>query len=182
MAQPYPTQTHTANLSHLISVEEYLNTTYRPDVDYIDGEIEERNWGEFDHGDVQFGIANLLRNKQQEWNIRVVGETRTQVAPTRFRIPDICVLAAGLPRERIIRTPPLLCVEVLSPRDTLKAVRKRVQDYFDMGVQTVWIFNPETRTAHVCSAITHDRPQDRHPPRPRNKDRAFRRGSLRQAG
>jgi hypothetical protein len=128
MAQPYPTQTHTANLSHLISVEEYLNTTYRPDVDYIDGEIEERNWGEFDHGDVQFGIANLLRNKQQEWNIRVVGETRTQV------------------------------------------------------VQTVWIFNPETRTAHVCSAITHDRPQDRHPPRPRNKDRAFRRGSLRQAG
>jgi Uma2 family endonuclease len=33
-------------------------------------------------------------------------------------------------------------------------MRKRVQDYFDMGVQTVWIFNPETRTAHVCSATT----------------------------
>jgi len=31
-------------------------------------------------------------------------------------------------------------------------MRKRVQDFFDMGVKTVWIFNPETRTAHVCTA------------------------------
>jgi Uma2 family endonuclease len=30
-------------------------------------------------------------------------------------------------------------------------MRKRVQDFFDMGVQAVWIFNPETRTAHVCT-------------------------------
>jgi hypothetical protein len=58
--------THQTTLSHLISVEEYLNTTYRPDVDYVDGEIEERNLGEFDHADLQFGIANLLRNQQQD--------------------------------------------------------------------------------------------------------------------
>ena len=40
---------HLAHLSKLISVEEYLNTTYRPDVEYVDGEIQERNLGEFDH-------------------------------------------------------------------------------------------------------------------------------------
>ena len=145
--------THFTNLSNLISVEveEYLNTTYRPDVDYVDGEIEERNLGEFDHADLQTEILMLLRSKQKAWNIRVVGENRVQVATTRFRIPDVCVIAAGLPREPIIRTPPLLCVEVLSPRDTLKAMRKRCQDYLDMGVPVVWIFNPETRTVHVCT-------------------------------
>jgi Uma2 family endonuclease len=143
-----------SNLSNLISIEEYLSTTYRPDVDYVDGEIEERNLGEFDHADLQFGIANLLRNKQKDWSIRVVGENRVQVSPTRVRIPDVCVLAASLPRERIIRTPPLLCVEVLSPRDSLKSMRKRVQDFFDMGVKDIWIFDPETRTAHVCTATT----------------------------
>ena len=142
----------TANLPRLISVEEYLNTTYRPDVDYVDGSIEERNLGEFDHGDLQFGIATLLRNRQQEWSIRVVGESRMEVAPARFRVPDICVLASGLARERIIQTPPLLCVEILSPQDTLRAMRRRVQDYFDMGVQTVWIIEPGTRTAFVCTA------------------------------
>ncbi len=55
---------------------------------------------------------------------------------------------------RIIRTPPLLCVEVLSPRDTLKAMRARVQDFLDMGVPTVWILDPETRTAHTVTALT----------------------------
>ena len=146
--------TPTPNLSNLVSVEEYLNTTYRPDVDYVDGEIEERNLGEFDHGDLQSAINALLRAHQKEWDVRVVVETRTQVSPTRFRVPDVCIVSAALDRERIIRTPPLLCVEVLSPRDTFKAMRKRVQDFFDMGVKDVWIFNPETRTAHACTPST----------------------------
>jgi hypothetical protein len=36
-----------------IPVEEYLATSYRPDCDYVDGEIEERNVGEFDHSFLQ---------------------------------------------------------------------------------------------------------------------------------
>jgi Uma2 family endonuclease len=146
--------THPVSVSNLISVEEYLNTAYRPDVDYVDGQIEERNLGDFDHADLQFAIANLLRNKQQEWSIRVVGEARVQVSPTRIRLPDVCVLPAGLPREKVIHTIPLLCVEVLSPRDTLKSMRKRVQDFFDMGVRDIWILDPETRTAHACTSGT----------------------------
>ena len=34
-----------SKLSNLVSIEEYLNTTYRPDVDYVDGAIEQRNLG-----------------------------------------------------------------------------------------------------------------------------------------
>ena len=55
-------------------------------------------------------------------------------------------------REQVISHPPLLCIEVLSPRDSLRAMRERVQDYFDMGVPAVWIFDPETRTAYDRSA------------------------------
>jgi Uma2 family endonuclease len=142
----------TANLHSFTSVEEYLTTTYHPDVDYVDGSIEERNLGEFDHGDLQAAISTILRVNQKHWGIRVVVETRVQIAKSRFRVPDVCVLSAVLERERIILTPPLLCVEVLSPRDTMKAMRKRAQDFFDMGVQTIWIIEPETRTAFVCTA------------------------------
>lgn len=141
-----------SNLSNLTSIEEYLSTTYRPDVDYVDGEIEQRNLGEFDHADLQTQISNILRNEQKAWGVRVVVETRVRVSPTRVRIPDVCVLSASLPRERIVTHPPLLCVEVLSPRDTLKSMRKRVQDFFGMGVKDTWIFDPETRIAHVCTA------------------------------
>jgi Uma2 family endonuclease len=152
---------HLAHLSKLISVEEYLNTPYRPDVEYVNGEIQERNLGEFDHADLQAALSTLLRNRQQEWAIRVVVEARVQVAPTRFRVPDVCVLAAGFEREQIIRRAPLLCIEILSPEDRLNAARKRVQDFLDMGVTEVWIFDPETRTAYVCTGNL-DTPMTEH--------------------
>ena len=37
----------------LIPVEEYLRTVYRPDCDYIDGEVLERNLGEKPHARLQ---------------------------------------------------------------------------------------------------------------------------------
>ncbi len=137
-----------------IPVSEYLATTYRPDRDYVDGELQERNLGEYDHADVQFGLSTFLRNKSREWNIRVVGENRVQISPTRFRIPDICVLSADQPREQIIHQPPMLCIEVLSPRDTISNMRDRIHDYLNMGVPQVWLLDTGTRTAIVCSGNT----------------------------
>jgi hypothetical protein len=32
-----------------IPIEQYLRTSYEPDADFIAGEIEERNLGEYDH-------------------------------------------------------------------------------------------------------------------------------------
>ncbi len=138
--------------SHLISVGEYLNSTYRPDVDYVDGRIEERNLGEFDHAAMQTRFILLLGTHEREWSIRVLTEVRVQISANRFRIPDVCIIASDAPRERILRHPPLLCVEVLSPRDNLAAMRRRVQDYFTIGVATCWILDPATRKAYICSA------------------------------
>ena len=39
--------------SELVPVEEYLRTTYRPDRDFIDGELRERNIGERPHATLQ---------------------------------------------------------------------------------------------------------------------------------
>jgi Uma2 family endonuclease len=55
----------TATSTPYLSVEEYLHTVYRPDVDYVDGRIEERNVGEFDHADLQTYIATLLRSRSK---------------------------------------------------------------------------------------------------------------------
>ncbi len=37
----------------LVSIHEYLNTSYRPDRDYVDGMVLERNLGEYDHARLQ---------------------------------------------------------------------------------------------------------------------------------
>jgi Uma2 family endonuclease len=136
--------------STLVPVSEYLATAYRPDCDYVDGQVQERNLGELDHGSLQLAIAVLLNNKRHEWQIRVVPELRVQVTADRFRVPDICVLSADAPREQVVRSAPLLCIEILSPEDTLSRMVERVHDFLKMGVRQVWIFDPRLRSAMVC--------------------------------
>jgi Uma2 family endonuclease len=126
----------------LISVEEYLHTVYRPDVDYVDGVIEERNLGENQHSDLQSELITLFRNHRGQWHVKTYGEHRVQVSPTRFRIPDLCVMPGSWAKTAIIHEAPLLCIEVLSPKDTLKRMTARCQDYFATGVPEVWIFDP----------------------------------------
>jgi hypothetical protein len=44
-------------LETLVSVREYLSTAYYPDVDYVDGQLEDRNVGEKEHGELLMRIA-----------------------------------------------------------------------------------------------------------------------------
>jgi hypothetical protein len=41
-----------------IPVEEYLRTTYHPDMEYVDGQLVERNVGERRHSRLQFFVGN----------------------------------------------------------------------------------------------------------------------------
>ncbi len=131
----------------LISVNEYLATSFRPDCDYVDGEIQERNLGEWPHSRTQGRLFAFLFQREAQWDIRVVPEQRVQVSPTRFRIPDICVVLASDPTEPIVRRAPFLCVEVLSKEDTVSRLNERLLDYFQMGVRFVWVLDPLTRRA-----------------------------------
>jgi Uma2 family endonuclease len=98
----------------LITVSEYLRTSYSPDCDYVDGEVQERNLGEPDHSDLQLRIVELLSTPANKAHFRANPEIRVQVGPTRYRVPDVCIRRVPALREQIIRTPPLLCIEVLS--------------------------------------------------------------------
>ena len=110
--------------------------------------------GELDHSDLQTRIAKLLGADANEDYLWVNTELRVQVKPTRFRVPDICVRHASAPSEKIVCTPPLLCIEVLSPEDTVTRTRAKVRDFLDMGVAAVWIVDPAARTATVCGGAT----------------------------
>jgi Uma2 family endonuclease len=132
----------------LISVREYLATSYDPDCDYVDGVVEERNVGETDHSYVQTAIAAYFFARRKEWGVCPLTEQRVQVSPTRFRVPDVCVVVGPKPKEQIIRTPPLICIEILSPDDRLSRVRERLNDYLRLGVPYAFLLDPETRKAY----------------------------------
>ncbi len=143
----------------LVSVQEYLATSYRPDCDFVDGELQGRNLGELEHALLQGAIFAWFWARRGEWNILPLPEQRVQVAPTRFRVPDVTVLRIDQPREPIVTTPPLILIEVLSKDDTLRSMRERVDDYLNFGVQHVWILDPATRRAYVCSRTGFQEPE-----------------------
>lgn len=130
-----------------ISVEEYLKTVYRPDRDYVDGVVEERNLGEWDHSSVQTQFA-IFFGKFRQTGLRAVTELRVRVRENKYRVPDVVVVTSR-PNEQVLTQPPLLCIEILSPEDTVSRTNTRVQDYLKFGVPVVWVVDPREKTVWV---------------------------------
>jgi len=76
-------------------------------------------------------------------------EIRVQVSRTRFRVPDVTIVAGRKPSSRIVITPPHVAVEVLSPEDRATYVQKKIDDYLAFGIPYVWIIDPESRNAWI---------------------------------
>jgi Uma2 family endonuclease len=142
-----------------ISATEYLSTSYRPDCDLVDGQLIERNMGEFDHSKLQGALVIWFGKHQREWNIHVLPEQRVQVKPNRFRIPDVCVVSRDQPIEPVFTHPPLICIEILSKDDSLRSMQARIDDYLNFGVPNIWILDPETRRAYICDRTGLHAPQ-----------------------
>jgi Uma2 family endonuclease len=126
-------------------VREYLGASYRPDCDYVDGRVEERNLGEYDHGYLQLLLGHIFMSNRWAWGVRAVTDVRTQVSRTRFRVSDLSILRADAPKEQIITHPPLILIEILSPEDRLSRFQDRIDDYLAFGVENIWVIDPETR-------------------------------------
>jgi Uma2 family endonuclease len=133
-----------------IPLHEYLGTSYRPDREYVDGEIRERSVGKYEHARIQALLTLWFGIHEKEWKVQVVTEQRVQVSSTRVRIPDVALLTLGAQPDVIV-DPPLLVIEILSPDDTYSDTQERAQDYRAMGVETVWIIDPKTRSGRMCS-------------------------------
>ena len=137
-----------------VTVAEYLSEAYEPDVDYVDGVLEDRNVGEFDHARIQRALLFALAKHETHFRYFVVQELRVQISKTRYRVPDTCLLSNDHLTGQIVIQPPLLCIEVLSPNDRFACVRTKCQDYLRLGVPEVWTFDPESRAAFTLRGDT----------------------------
>jgi Uma2 family endonuclease len=135
--------------SDLMTLEEYLHTAYSPDREFVDGRVEERNLGELSHSLLQTELAFWFRSHRDDWNIRTMAELRTRVSERRVRIPDVMVTHNDGARDRVRAQAPLIAIEVLSPEDRLPRLLIRLADFWKMGTEHIWVFDPEERTAMV---------------------------------
>jgi len=134
-----------------IPLEQYLSTDYEPDAEYVDGVVEERNVGGYEHNLVQLALVNWFNEHGREWKIRSIQEQRTRLTPTRYRIPDVCVFRRELPRESIFTQPQIVAIEVLSPEDKHSRMQERIEDFINFKVPNVWVIDPIRRIGWNCS-------------------------------
>ncbi len=126
-----------------IPVELYLHSVYEPDAEYVDGEVEERPMGEYDHASWQRALQKWFLQYEDKWNVRVLPELRVQVSPTRYRVPDMVLLDHARIKEQIITHPPIAVFEVLSPEDRMDRALVKLADYEAMGVKNILLIDPK---------------------------------------
>ena len=132
--------------SSAVPVEEYLRTTYHPDMEYLEGQLVERHVGEYFHSWLQSLIVIILGSRARERRFRVFAEQRVKVSDKpRYRIPDICVKA--LPHQITpILLKPDLAIEIVSPDDEAAEMLAKIGDYLAAGIPHIWVVDPYKRT------------------------------------
>jgi Uma2 family endonuclease len=122
-----------------ISVEEYLSTSYDPDMEYVDGLLVERNVGDWPHSLIQSNIGYHMRRKCPA--VYAVPELRSQTRTTRYRLPDISVLLTP-PQTDYLLEAAFLAIEILSKRDSMTSIIEKLEEYSQKGVANIWLIDP----------------------------------------
>jgi len=107
-------------------------------------------------------ILFLLQTFVTERNLGIVLGAPVDVIirqdPLRARQPDILFLSATrsginniaqLRTMQVLKTPPDLVVEVLSPGNTRDEMLDKLEDYRKVGVSECWLVSPEAETVEV---------------------------------
>jgi Uma2 family endonuclease len=124
-----------------VTVEEYLRTTYHPDMEYVDGELLDRHVGEYKHGRLQALIAGSFPTTRRTRGL-IAPRLKVLATEHRYRIPDFCLMALPYHSEPVLTTPPHLVIEIVSPDDETADLLAKVSDYLRFGVPHVWLVNP----------------------------------------
>lgn len=140
----------------LITGEELLAMGDIGPCELIDGRIVPMSPTGFEHGNIEFTLGLALKTFVQQRRLGWVvgGEVGiyTRRHPDRVRGADIVFVSKErLPQlpEGFLEVAPELVVEIISPSDRWSDMRRKIDEYFAIGVQHVWVVEPENRAVLV---------------------------------
>jgi len=127
----------------------------------IDGRIVPMSPAGDEHGIIELNLALELKTfvKQKQLGWVMTGEVGIYIRrdPDRVRGADIVFISKEkLPQltGKFLAVAPELVVEIMSPHDRWEEVRRKLADYFSIGVEQVWIVEPKNRTVLVYRSST----------------------------
>jgi Uma2 family endonuclease len=130
----------------LVSLDEYLNTAYEPDRDFVDGVLLERNVGTQRHSLLQTFLILFFGQYLKSHRIALFTEARLRVDVNgRHRIPDVMIVEAPYSKGKVVTDVPAIIVEIKSPDDTFDDIVDRCFDYEKLTVGNIVVMDPDNK-------------------------------------
>lgn len=129
----------------LVSVEEYLSTSYKPNCDYIDGVLRQKPMPTRKHSTIEGRLSYLITAGFPDFDPEP--ELTVRVRADKYLVPDLAIQRRDRIQDPYPTEPVHVCVEIMSPEDRMGAVVTKCEEYHDWGVETAWIIDPEARRA-----------------------------------
>jgi Uma2 family endonuclease len=137
-----------SSVANLISTDEYLNSSYEPDRELVDGVLVDRNVGSQNHADLQGLLTMFLGQFRKSHRIKVLPEARLRVKTSgAYRIPDLLVLERPYKRGKVVEDVPAVVIEINSPDDRFDQVVDKCFEYESLGVGNILVMDPDQRRA-----------------------------------
>jgi Uma2 family endonuclease len=146
----------------LLTGEDLFEMGDVPWVELVKGEMVNVSPTGHLHGRVENNIAFALETfvRQRRLGRVLTGEVGIYTGrnPDTTRAADVAYISNE--RMRQVKSPsyldiaPELIVEILSPTDQWGQVVQKLQEYFAIGVQAVWVADPQTQSVQVYRSLT----------------------------
>jgi len=138
-----------------MTVEEWGDLDEDIEGELVDGILEEEEMATFLHELVVMWLARILGAWARRRQAYVAGsEAKIAVGSRRGRKPDLSVYLRGKAPalgDSLVRIPPHLVVEVISPRprDARRDRVEKISDYARAGISYYWMLDPQLRTLEI---------------------------------
>jgi Uma2 family endonuclease len=134
--------------------EEYDQHGNRIKDELIGGEVVKMAFPSLPHDFIKNRINRILTrylDSRPELGLLSMVEIGTLVSNCDAFAPDVCIstLERLSTLERIFPGAPEIAIEVVSPSDTAKHLKRKVDAHLAGGAQSVWIVFPEARSVQV---------------------------------
>lgn len=132
----------------LVPVDEYLNTSYEQDVEFVDGRLVEKGMPTGPRRLLSAILLEWFRQRGKQFRIGALADWRTQIIErARYRLPDVMVFTLPVSLTRVMTKVPDVVIEILSPNDRQAEILDRFEDYENIGVAHLIHMDPENCVA-----------------------------------
>ncbi len=145
-----------------------MSEIYQVENNAIDGEDEMGSWY---HSCTQTKLASLLDQEESFFVVTELSLDISQYDLSEYRLdakneikPDVCVYLKRpiIPEKETdlvtVSQMPDLAIEVLSPRQSISYLTRKIKAYFELGVRSGWLVNPEQGFISIYSTPNRGKP------------------------